>query len=79
VIYKFLVPQGKWTPVPSCPGLEVQGCVAVVEAPTEAEARAALVAEAAQQGYDVRWLEVARVYSFGAATSPRVITYAEGL
>jgi hypothetical protein len=59
--YKFVVPTDRFYPLPEATGLAFKGCLAVVLAASEEEARARLVEYAALDGLESRWLEVARV------------------
>ncbi|MBU1767874.1 MAG: hypothetical protein KJ648_07220 [Candidatus Omnitrophica bacterium] len=70
-VYKFLVTQK--TPVPCENGvLEASGCMALCIATSEAEARALLERDAADEGLDARWLQVATVLTFSSDKSKRL-------
>lgn len=56
-LWRFIVPSDRDYTLPSNPAYAYRGCLALVLAETEADARAQLEAS----GDDVRWLEVARV------------------
>jgi hypothetical protein len=58
--YKFVVPTDRFYPLPNGVA-SFKGCLAVVLATSEEEARARLVEYAALDGLESRWLEVARV------------------
>jgi len=77
--WKFLVGEDEFRSLPSNPDLSFAGCVAVVLAETEAEARMLLgdYARASQPSkIDARWLEVADVTAFDLAL-PGVITWSQ--
>lgn len=59
-IYKFVIPPNKWVQDPERPALQWQGCVAAVIAPDQETAVTYLEKFAAMNGYDARWLRVAR-------------------
>lgn len=70
-IYKFIITQK--TVVPCAEGLlEASGCLALCIASSEEEARALLLREAADEGLDARWLQVATVLTFSADKSKRL-------
>jgi hypothetical protein len=60
-VYKFLVPGDRFYPSKTDPDLAFRGCVAVTVAESPEAARERLIAYAAENGMDSRWLEVARV------------------
>lgn len=68
--FKFLVGNNH-VAVPSAPGLEVKGIVAVVLANSEEEAREIIKAD----DWDSRWLEVAQVREI-PLDKPRLLAYA---
>lgn len=72
-IYKFIIPSHTFVPLPSNPSISVKGCLAVVLAETEEQARA-IVGKDSED--DVRWLEVARVIVFELDT-PRLLAAAQ--
>lgn len=70
LVWKFLLPAGRFHPDPDHPGIEVHGpCVAVAIAETEGEARRIL---AADNGH-MKWIEIAQVTAYECDTS-RVVT-----
>lgn len=68
--YKFIVAD-EFVDVPSRPGLQVKGIVAVVLAESEAEARELIKAD----NWDSSWLEVAQVRTF-EINKARLLAYA---
>jgi hypothetical protein len=74
--WKFYV--GGWTPLQSDPTLSFAGCVTIVIAETEAEARLHLADYSRENGppMDPRWLEVAVVSSF-PLDLPTVLTWVQ--
>jgi len=60
-IYKFLIPNHEWVQDPKNPALSYRGCVAATVAESPDAAHAQLVTYAAQNGFDSRWLRIARV------------------
>jgi hypothetical protein len=75
--WKFYV--GGWTPLPSNPAISYSGCVAIVIAETEAEARLCLADYARENGdpkMDPAWLEIATVSSF-PLNIPTVLTWVQ--
>lgn len=75
-IFKFIVPRGKWIPVPDEQDYEVTGCLMIVQAENEAAARELAQRYGLENGLDVRWLKAARVIEF-PPDAPAVLGYAE--
>lgn len=55
-VWKFTIPPGNRAPLPSAPDLAFESCLAVAVAETESDARACLIAHAAERGLDARWI-----------------------
>lgn len=59
--FKFLIQDGDWRTDPDDPAVSFCGVVAATIATTEQNARAQLERYAAENGFDSRWLKVAKV------------------
>ena len=60
-IFKFVIRNHEWVHSPDDPAISYKGCVAAVVAETPEVARERLERYAAENGFDPRWLKVAKV------------------
>jgi hypothetical protein len=76
-VWKFAIPNDKWTPDPVEKGLSWKGCCAVVVAANETAARKHLERVAKENGFDARWLRAAQVIPIPIEASAFVCWYQE--
>jgi hypothetical protein len=74
-LFKFLVADDRFYPIPDAPGASARGCLAVALAEDAATARAIIEEAGATLGHDTRWLSVATISEI-PIDKPRIVAVA---